>query len=104
MKISSIKTIDIQAKEWFDKANGNSYFAAIVTINFGTAKAKVIKVSFQYGYGDHYLTRCIEQLKTGGIIEGVEPIYSVSKWCADNNIMLRYSKQERCKKSELINI
>ena len=30
-----VKTIDVQVKEWFDKVNGNSYFAGIITINFG---------------------------------------------------------------------
>ena len=30
-----VKTIDIQAKEWFDKINGNSYFSAVITLNFG---------------------------------------------------------------------
>lgn len=35
MRKTKIKTIDVTALEWFDKANGNSYFAGTVTINFG---------------------------------------------------------------------
>lgn len=50
-----LKTIDIQAYEWFDKVNGNSYFAAIVTTNFGLSDKKQVKLPFQYGYGDHYI-------------------------------------------------
>jgi len=30
-----MKTIDINAKEWFDKINGNSYFAGTITLDFG---------------------------------------------------------------------
>ena len=27
MKLNELKTIDLTAKEWFDKVNGNSYFS-----------------------------------------------------------------------------
>jgi len=38
-------------KEWFDKVNGNSYFSSQVqaTKNLN----EVIKLPFQYGYGNH---------------------------------------------------
>ncbi len=98
-----VKTIDIQAKEWFDKINGNSYFACLVTINFGMSDEKIIKVPFQYGYGDHYRTRTIEQLQTDGILPNL-PTYEFRNWFIDNGIIVRYSKQENCKKSELKNI
>ena len=29
------KTIDVNAKEWFDKINGNSYFCGTITLNYG---------------------------------------------------------------------
>ena len=41
-----IKTLDITAKEWFDKVNGNSYFSAQVTVNFGMEGQQVINCSF----------------------------------------------------------
>ena len=44
MQQTTIKTIDIQAKEWFDKVNGNSYFSAIATINYGLQDQKTINV------------------------------------------------------------
>ena len=100
---NQIKTIDIQAKEWFDKINGNSYFAALVTVNFGMSDEKTIKVPFQYGYGDHYRTRSIEQLQTDGILPNL-PTYEFREWFKNNNIIVRYSKKENCKKSELKNI
>ena len=61
---NTIKTIDIQAKEWFDKVNGNSYFAALVTVNFGMSDEKTIKVPYQYGYGDSSRYESIKQLQT----------------------------------------
>ena len=53
--MNNIKTIDIQAKEWFDRLNGNSYFSAIATINFGMEDEKAVKLPFQYGYESHYI-------------------------------------------------
>ncbi len=52
-KIEPLKSgdsINIVAKEWFDKVNGNSYFSARIQINGKT----VLACPFQYGYGDHY--------------------------------------------------
>ena len=39
-----IKTIDINAKEWRDKINGNSYFSAIITINYGLENEEKIEM------------------------------------------------------------
>jgi hypothetical protein len=46
-----MKTIDINAKEWFDKVNGNSYFSAVITIDFGMPTQKEYRLPFQYGSG-----------------------------------------------------
>ena len=50
MKLENIKTIDVQTKEWFDKVNGNSYFASIITLNFGMPDEVELRNKFQYGY------------------------------------------------------
>lgn len=98
-----LQTIDIQAKEWFDKVNGNSYFAALVTLNFGMADEKEIKIPFQYGYGEQYLTETKHQLQTDGVLpEGT--IYNMAEWCQENNIILRHNKRKNCLKRELNNI
>lgn len=68
MKTNAISTVDIQAKEWFDKVNGNSYFSAQVTINFGMDSERTIYVPFQYGYGSAYQTKSIEQLQKDSIL------------------------------------
>ena len=52
IKLKDLKTIDIEAKEWRDKVNGNSYFSSDVILNYGMNNKETIKVPFQYGYGD----------------------------------------------------
>ena len=46
-----MKTIDVHAKEWFDKVNGNSYFAATIIIDFGLSSEKTVKVNFSANFG-----------------------------------------------------
>ena len=46
------KTIDIQAKHWFDKVNGNSYFCGTVTLNYGMKNEETFLMPFQNGYGE----------------------------------------------------
>jgi hypothetical protein len=100
-----MKTIDINAKEWFDKVNGNSYFSAVITLDYGTPEAKEYKLPFQYGYGEHYIDMANQFLMSENIIPfkrhengSHEPLW---QYCKDNNIILRTSKQENCKKREL---
>jgi hypothetical protein len=100
-----IKTIDINAKEWFDKVNGNSYFSAKITLNYGTEEAQTYDLPFQYGYSDHYIDMANQYLIKEGIIKGerhdngcYSPLW---RYCKDNKIILRTSKQANCKKREL---
>lgn len=37
-----IKTIDITAKEWFDRVNGNSYHSVRTVINYGMKDERVL--------------------------------------------------------------
>jgi len=94
-----VNTIDINAKEWFDKVNGNSYFAANVTLNFGQADQINIVLPFQYGYGDSYQYEAIKVLN--------EQNYINVKWLQqlrENGIIVRYNIQRNCKQRELKNI
>ena len=44
------RSLFIEAREWFDKANGNSYFSAQIWID-----GEVVGVlPFQYGYGNQH--------------------------------------------------
>lgn len=100
--MAKIKTIDVQAKEWFDKVNGNSYFAGVVTVNYGMKDERVYKMPFQYGYGDTYTYEARNLL----IEEEKIKAHHTALWsyCKDNGIILRTNKQANCKKSELKNI
>lgn len=86
------KSIFITAKEWFDKVNGNSYFSAIVTIDGD----KQIKIPFQYGYGEQYETVAAHQLQLDGVIPAEVTIYSLGRYCRENNIQYKATKHSNC--------
>ena len=102
MRKNKIKTIDIRAKEWFDRINGNSYFSAIVTVNYQLPSEQSIKILFQYGYDDHYIQSACEHLIKKGLINTDEYI-PLWRYCQENNIILRKSIQRGCKKRDIIN-
>lgn len=95
-----IRTIDINAKEWFDKLNGNSYFAGTVTINYGMKSEKSFILPFQYGYSDCYIDEGKKLLTEFNYIstQYAQPLW---RYCKDKNIILRTSKQENCLKRDL---
>jgi len=96
-----IRTIDINAKEWFDKTYGNSYFSAIITLNYGLESMKKIPLHFQYGYGDH----CVDMAKKELIERELIPkdISALWSYCEENGIPLRLSKEENCLKRDVTN-
>lgn len=98
----TIKTIDINARTWFDKVNGNSYFSAIVVVNYGLPTAKELKLPFQYGYGSYYEEAAKGALIEAGLItsNGMQGLYS---YCQDNSIILRSNNQKGCLKREVVN-
>jgi hypothetical protein len=101
MKTYKIKSLDIQAKEYFDKVNGNSYFSAIITLNFGLNDQKNINIPFQYGYGTFYEYAALQKLQSENFISG--KVQTLWKYSRDKNIILKTSKKEKCLKSEVKN-
>jgi hypothetical protein len=94
---TQVNTIDINAKEWFDKVNGNSYFAGSIILNFGQPDAITLNMPFQYGYGDSYQYAAMTLLKEKGLTD--------AKYMHDlrnENIIVRYNIQRGCKKRELM--
>ncbi len=102
--MEKIKTIDVTAKEWFDKVNGESYFAGTVTINFGMRTEKTFKMPFQYGYGDHYQQMAFKLLQKEGIIPDTWEGGSHWQYYRDNDIIVRNTKHKNCLKRELNNL
>lgn len=95
-----MKTLDIICLEWFDKVNGNSYFAATITIDFCTETEKTLHLPFQYGYGDHYKDMAMRKLMQEGYIVSDDRT-ALWRYCRENNIILRTTKHENCLKREL---
>ena len=102
---TDVKTIDIIALEWFDKVNGNSYFAGTITVNYGTNEAREYKMPFQYGYGDQYIYEAASTLRENGELDmkqygngSFESLWTVAE---KNGIVCRYTKHKNCKKREL---
>jgi len=49
----------VEAKRWFDKANGNTYHACKIT---RVSDGAVLLCPFQYGYGNHYQQTSLEKM------------------------------------------
>lgn len=99
MKTKTEKTnkIIITAKEWFDKVNGNSYFAAKIEL-----ENENLFLPFTYGYGEAYLYESIKLLiKENYLPTTVQNFRALNNYCNDNNIVLFYSIQTKCLKREL---
>ena len=93
-----ITTIDINALEWFDRINGNSYFAGKVIINYGTDNQITLPIEYQYGYGTHYKTAAFEEIKK---VLNIGPgTVGINRFCDTHNIILRSNKRS-AKKAEL---
>ena len=95
-----IKTIDINAKEWFDKIYGNSYFAGTITLNYGMKDEETFLMPFQYGYGSSYEQEAKAVLTEFNKIDSKwsQPL---SMYCRENKIIYRSSIIENCRKRDL---
>jgi hypothetical protein len=100
-----MKTIDIDAKEWFDKINGNSYFSGQIIIDYAMKTERRYDMPFQYGYGDHYVDVANQLLMEKKEIphnrydNGMH--HPLWMYCKENKIILRNHKQQNCLKKEL---
>jgi hypothetical protein len=91
-----MKTLDINAREWFDKVNGNSYFSAEIVINYGTESERKYFLPFQYGYGDHYQYQAFELLQDNcEIPDNINHLWQLR----DTEIILRTNKIKTLKRN-----
>ena len=95
---SSLKTLDITCYKWFDRVNGNTYFACEVYCNKGMKNAFTFNLPFQYGYGSHFHDVVAKKLKEIGATN-----YNLYRWQdqQDSGVMLRINEINNCKKREL---
>jgi DNA-binding transcriptional regulator PaaX len=92
-----MKTITILAREWFDKINGNSYFAGEIYID----NKEVAQMPFQYGFGEQYRYEAVTQLIKEGFLKDFKENESLYRYCDRKKINLLTSKQENCLKRDL---
>jgi len=107
MKTFKIKTIDVNALDWFDGINGNSYFAGTVCINFGMKNQTNLTMPFQYGYGSQYESEAMNTLIKQGYIKDAQSYNSggyecLWRYCERKKIIYRHAKQENCRKRDLM--
>ena len=90
-----MKTIDINAREWFDKVNGNSYFSAQIVIDYDLPTYKKYFLPFQYGYGDSFQWQSLKHLKeVGEIPENISHLWQLS----DSGVIIRTNKRYTLKR------
>lgn len=103
METRAIKTIDVQCYEWFDKINGNSYFAGVITVNHTLKNEVTINLSFQYGYGDHYREIAFKAIKEKlNCFKACDERTAPWRAYEQYNIKTNHSKQENCLKRQLM--
>lgn len=56
--------VDIFARRWFRESYGNTYFTALVVIQFGDVIEEII-LPFQHGYGSDYYFRALATVGLG---------------------------------------
>lgn len=97
-----MKTIDIQAKEWFDRINGNSYFSMQITIDFGLKTEQTIYVPMQYGYGNQFEYEAKYELIKNGLLK--QDFENLAWWQIKEKtgIILRTSIATNCLKRDVV--
>lgn len=88
--------LEVNAKEWFDKAAGNSYFSATIVLD----DMHLVDLPFQYGYGNHYEEMAMDAINEQDLDLELG-MHSLREFCEVNKIKLISNKQENCKKKEL---
>lgn len=81
--MKKVRTITIIGYKWFDKVNGNTYFAGHGLVNGEV----VVAAPFQYGYGNQFEYEIFEEIKKTGMLG------SIKKALADTSPPWTYCKK-----------
>lgn len=94
-------SIDISAKEWWDRVAGNAYFSAEITVDAGLSTEKTYWLPFQYGFGEQYVHEAFKLLQRSEVL----PEFDGRPWgyCRENGISFNWDMQTGCKRAELAN-
>lgn len=98
MKAKDIKSIDVITKTWFDKVNGNTYFAQRIIINWGLKNERILVNRFQYGYSsyDYFAKKYIKEALNlrVDIVNDYKLCSSCGKIKFTNEVVKNYKKRE----------
>lgn len=90
-----MKTLDINAREWFDKINGNSYFSVQIIVDYDLPTYQKYFLPFQYGYGDSFQWQSLKHLKELGLVaDNIGHLWQLR----DNGVIIRTSKRNALKR------
>jgi hypothetical protein len=93
--MSKFKTLDLNARTWFDKINGNSYFSSKIVLDYGTETQREYFLPFQYGYGDQYQFKALNELKRKGeVSDNLGALWQLR----DAGVIIRTSKKDTLKR------
>ena len=98
--IQKNQVVTIRAKEWFDKANGNSYFALQVWVNDEFALA----LSMRYGYGNQYEYEAIRTLCEYGLLPMRFCSTAMHVIARETGIIFNAKIERGCTKKEVKNL
>lgn len=98
--METIKAIEINAKEWLDRLNGNSYFAGNIFVEFDNGRIDEILMPFQYGYGSQYEYEAMALLTQFNYIS-LDYGQNLRTYCEDNNIKFVRNFRDKCLKRDL---
>ena len=98
--MKTIKAIEVNAKEWFDRLNGNSYFAGNIYVEFEGGRVDEILMPFQYGYGSQYVHEAKGLLTQFDYISS-EYGQNLRSYCEAHNIKFNINFRPNCLKKEL---
>ena|ERR1039458_3596242 len=88
------RSLNIEAREWYDRQNGNSYFSARIWVDGEI----VHTLPFQYGYGDYFQQRATEWLTENDYLDGREPHEHMSTFAARLGFDFYTSKTDALKR------
>lgn len=72
-----MQSIFIEAKEWFDKTAGNSYFSARIEID----GEEVARLPFQYGYETFYQQMALAWLIKNDFVDSeIRSLHNLREW------------------------
>ena len=76
--LSSKSRIDVQARKWFDKVNGNTYHTVKISIENNGENDTLKTKGIVYGYDDHYQQTACEMLNKAGYKVNAQTVKKVN--------------------------